>query len=58
MGKAVKYLANILTTVLLCWPALVVGYAYAAIRSGFSAGTFMQDQHEIAAIKRFVKTPP
>jgi len=53
-----KYLGNILTTLLLGWPALVVGYAYAALKSGFLTGQAMQDRHEVAAIKRFVKTPP
>jgi len=53
-----KHLANILTMMLLGRPALIVGYACAAIRSGFSLGAFIHAQHEVAAIKRFVNPPP
>lgn len=49
-----KYLINILATVAVGWPALVLGYLWAAFASGFSTGGFLHQRHKDAAIAKFV----
>lgn len=49
-----KYAVNIAAVVLLGWPALMLGYAWAAIRAGWSTGSFLYNRHEDAAIAKFV----
>lgn len=51
---AMKYVFNGVSTVLCAWPALVAGYIFGAVRSGWSAGRILQEMHEDAAIEKFV----
>ena len=50
-----KYVINIMAVVLFGWPALIVGYIWRVIVSGFTAGTFIYGRHEDAAIDKFTK---
>jgi hypothetical protein len=52
-----KYVINIMAVVLFGWPALIVGYIWQAIVSGFETGTFIYERHEAAAIDKFAKKP-
>jgi hypothetical protein len=52
-----KYVINIMAVVLFGWPALIVGYIWWVIVSGFKAGTFICERHEDAAIDKFTKKP-
>jgi hypothetical protein len=52
-----KYVINIMAVVLFGWPALIVGYIWQAIVSGFETGTFIYERHEVAAIDKFTKKP-
>jgi hypothetical protein len=49
-----KYLIHFLVFFCIGWPSLIAGYLWAAIASGWSAGKFMHDRHEDAAIKRWL----
>ena len=48
-----KYVISIMAVVLFGWPALIVGYIWKTIVSGFEAGTFICERHEDAAIDKF-----
>lgn len=50
-----KYVFNVVATLLFGWPALVVGYVFGSIASGWSVGRFLQNMHEDAAIEKFAK---
>lgn len=49
-----KYVFNILATIVFGWPALALGYSFAAIRSGWIVGDFLHGEHEDAVIEKFV----
>jgi hypothetical protein len=51
-----KYILNFIATVFFGWPALVLGYLFAAIRSGWAVGVHLQDAHEDAAIEKFIRS--
>ena len=48
-----KSLLAVLAVIFLGWPALIVGYAAGAIKSGFLIGVFLYDKHEEEAIDKF-----
>lgn len=50
-----KYVFNILTTVLFARPALVVAYVVSSIVSGYNTGSFLQRTHEDDAIELFCR---
>ena len=50
-----KYVIHIMAVVLFGWPALIVGYIWKTIVSGFKSGTFICKRHETAAINKFTK---
>ncbi len=52
-----KYVINIVAIGLFGWPALIVGYVWQTIVSGFETGTFIYERHEAAAIDKFTKKP-
>jgi hypothetical protein len=52
-----KYVINIMAVVIFGWPALIVGYVWQTIVSGFETGTFIYERHEAAAIDKFTKKP-
>lgn len=52
-----KYVINIVAMTLFGWPALIVGYVWQTIVSGFETGTFIYERHEAAAIDKFTKKP-
>jgi hypothetical protein len=49
-----KYVVHMLVMELFGYPALVVGYVWNEIVSGFSVGMRLCDEHEAAAIDKFV----
>jgi hypothetical protein len=50
-----KLLIHFLAFFFLGWPALIAGYLWACVTSGWTTGKHMHDRHEDAAIKRWVK---
>ena len=50
-----KYVISIMAMTLFGWPALIVGYVWETIVSGFKAGTFICEIHADAAIDKFTK---
>jgi len=50
-----KYVINMVAVVLIGWPALIVGYIWKLIVSGFEAGTCIFEKHQAAAIDKFTK---
>jgi hypothetical protein len=52
-----KYAINIVAMTLFGWPALIAGYIWRAVVSGFETGTFLHEKHEDAAIDKFTKKP-
>jgi hypothetical protein len=51
-----KYITIVITYLFFSWPALVLGYLFAAIRSGWAVGVHLQDVHEDAAIEKFIRS--
>lgn len=41
-----RYVANFLAATLLGWPSAILAYCFAAVRSGFSLGLWLHEQHE------------
>jgi len=50
-----KYVINIMAVVMFGWPALIVGYIWQTIVSGFETGEYFYEKHEAASINKFVK---
>ena len=48
-----KLLLNVLSVVFLGWPALIVGYVVAAIKSGYLTGAFLYYKAEEEAMDKF-----
>ena len=45
-----KLFINFLAVLVVGWPALIVGYLYAAMVGGIKSGMLLYDEHENSAI--------
>ncbi|WP_157979258.1 hypothetical protein [Rhodoferax ferrireducens] len=50
-----KYLVHFITYIWFSFPAMLVGYIFHAITTGFADGVFLYEAHEDAAIAKFCK---
>ncbi len=50
-----RHVVSLIFTVVFAWPALVIGYIFGAIKTGFEAGEILYDQHTENAVKFFTK---
>jgi hypothetical protein len=50
-----KFVINPICTLLLGWPAMFVGYLYAALLSGFKNGVFFYERHQDECLDKFAR---
>ena len=53
-----KYIIRILVFTFVGWPVMVISYLWHAAEAGWIMGAFIYEEHEAAAIKKFLKEQP